>query len=205
MGGGIGGGEGSTGGGNSAGGGDSSAGGGGWSGGDGGGGFSGGGGGGGGEGGGGHTATQVLSHSVRAPHAVPPHAACVVISRSLYRFPRQLHADHSPQVPMTQSTLQLLHASTAGGHDTNVTVAMNTTSDARVMLVIVGRGSRAARVVWRLRGTISCFSRECPFFSRSFSLCNPVRIDRMSKHKLTHIVWVFIMFGSIKVLFPGYE
>ena len=65
---------------------------------------------------------------------------------------------------MTQSTLQLLHASTAGGHDTNVTVAMNTTSDARVMLVIVGRGSRAARVVWRLRGTISCFSRECPYF-----------------------------------------
>ena len=182
MGGGIGGGEGSTGGGNSAGGGDSSAGGGGWSGG------GGGGGGGGGEGGGGHTATQVLSHSVRAPQAVPPHAACVVISRSLYRFPRQLHADHSPQVPMTQSTLQLLHASTAGGHDTNVTVAMNTTSDARVMLVIVGRGSRAARVVWRLRGTISCFSRECPFFSRYFSLCNPVRIERVSKHKLTHIV-----------------
>ena len=57
---------------------------------------------------------------------------------------------------MTQSTLQL-HASTAGGHDTNVTVVMNETSDARVMLVIVGRGSRAARVVWRLRGTTSCF------------------------------------------------
>ena len=148
MGGGIGGGEGSTGGGgNSAGGGGSSAGGDGSSAGGGGSGWSGGGGG---EGGGGHTATQVLSHSVRAPHAVPPHAACVVITLSLYRFPRQLHVDHSPQVPMTQSTLQL-HASTAGGHDINVTVAMNTTSDARVMLVIVGRGSRAARVVWRLK------------------------------------------------------